>query len=196
MKISAEDLIKICDKYLDGEIDQNYILVFAENILSDENIDFENEIVYDIIIQWHNPYISFEINNLNMKLWKHYLLTGEDKLIEYNSWNIHIEPQKKICEKYNSEWIPINKKLKIGISKKRDLTPINGIRHSAEKGTTGWFIWFGDYSESPDFFEPLCAEHLLQIYPKIIDYLGLEVGYRFLIDKNGYEDVWKDEKIK
>ncbi|MDY3350983.1 hypothetical protein PG357_03175 [Riemerella anatipestifer] len=95
MKISAEDLIKICDKYLDGEIDQNYILVFAENILSDENIDFENEIVYDIIIQWHNPYISFEINNLNMKLWKHYLLTGEDKLIEYNSWNIHIEPQKK-----------------------------------------------------------------------------------------------------
>ena len=108
---------------------------------------------------------------------------------------MHIEPQKKICEQYKSEWKPINKKLKIGISENYKLQPINGIRHSAEKGTTGWFIWFGEYSEEPNFFKPMCAEHLLEINPKIVNYLGLEVGFRFLIDNNGYEDVWKDEKL-
>ncbi len=41
----------------------------------------------------------------------------------------------------------------------------------------------------------MCAEHLLEINPKIVNYLGLEVGFRFLIDNNGYEDVWKDEKL-
>ena len=66
----------------------------------------------------------------------------------------------------------------------------NVLRHPGDKGTTGWFIWTGDYSEAEDFFKTMCAEHLLQIRPQIIRYLGLDVGYRFLIDNNGYEDVW------
>lgn len=74
--------------------------------------------------------------------------------------------------------------------------PIHGLRHPEEKGTTGWYIWTGEYSESEDFFLPMCAEHLLQIRPELIKYFGLDVGYRFLIDKNGHEDVWYDEKLK
>ena len=35
-----------------------------------------------------------------------------------------------------------------------------------------------------------------RVYHNFIKYFGLEVGYRFLIDKNGYEDVWYDEKLK
>lgn len=195
MKVSSEDLIKICDKYLAEEISDEEIINFAGNAMFSDDIEFENERVSDIIFQWDNPYINFEINKLNINLWKNYLLTGEDKLLEYNNWNVHIEPQKKICEQYKSEWKPINKKLKIGISENYKLQQINGIRHSAEKGTTGWFIWFGEYSEEPNFFKPMCAEHLLEINPKIVNYLGLEVGFRFLIDNNGYEDVWKDEKL-
>jgi hypothetical protein len=42
----------------------------------------------------------------------------------------------------------------------------------------------------------MCAEHLLQTRPELIKYFGLDVGYRFLIDNNGYEDVWYDEKLK
>ena len=195
LNITCEDLIKICDNYLTNKMSVNEIQIYAENAMFDDETEFENDIVSEIIFQWDNTEINFEINEQNIKLWKHYLLTGEDKLLEYNNWNVHIEPQKSICEKYNSNWKPINKKLKIGISKNNKLEPINGLRHSAENGTTGWFIWFGEYSEAPDFFQPMCAEHLLQIYPTIINYLGLEIGYRFLIDKNGYEDVWKDEKI-
>ena len=31
--------------------------------------------------------------------------------------------------------------------------------------------------------------------PQIIEYLDLPPGYRFLIDDNGYEDVWFDPKL-
>ena len=196
MKVNTEDLVKICDNYLSDKITENEIEIFAENVMFEDEIEFENDIVSDVIFQWDNTEINFEINKLNISLWKKYLLTGEDKLLEYNSWNFHIELQKSICQRYNSEWKPINKNLNIGLSKNYDLEPINGLRYPAEKGTSGWFIWFGEYSEDPNFFQPICAEHLLNICPKIIDFLALEVGYGFQIDRNGYEDVWKDENIK
>ena len=122
--------------------------------------------------------------------------TDENLLADYNLWNAHIDRQKKICEKYESNWNPINKKLKIGIGSDLNTDPIHGLRHPKGKGTTGWYIWTGEYSESDDFFQPMCAEHLLQIRPELIKYFGLDIGYRFLIDKNGYEDVWYDEKLK
>lgn len=131
-----------------------------------------------------------------MQLWKDRLISNVDKLSEYNSWNSHIDNQKEICEKYNSKWAPINKKLQVGVSTNLISDPINGLRHPNDKGTTGWFIWTGEYSEAEDFFKPICAEHLLQIRPQIIKYLGLDIGYRFLADNNGYEDVWYDETLK
>jgi hypothetical protein len=42
----------------------------------------------------------------------------------------------------------------------------------------------------------MCAEHLLQIRPDIIKYLGLDIGFRILTDKKGYEDIWVDEKLR
>jgi hypothetical protein len=36
----------------------------------------------------------------------------------------------------------------------------------------------------------------LQQRPEIIKYLGLDIGFRFLTDKNSYEDIWYDEKLK
>ncbi|MEO1548262.1 MAG: hypothetical protein AAFU74_16075 [Bacteroidota bacterium] len=73
---------------------------------------------------------------------------------------------------------------------------IHGLRHQPENGTNGWYIWCGDYSESNDFFKPICAEHLSN-YIKIdlTEYLDLPPGYRFLIDGNNYEDVWFDKTL-
>ena len=87
----------------------------------------------------------------------------------YNDWNVHIETQKEICEKYNSKWKPVSKSLKIGISENLDLEPLNGLRHKVKNGEVCWFIWSGEYSENEDFFKPICAEHLLQKKPKLID---------------------------
>ncbi|SCY98973.1 immunity protein Imm33 domain-containing protein [Flavobacterium caeni] len=195
MEITRKDLIELCDKFLNGEISKEGIENFASNAIFSDDDDWDDEIISDTIFEWDNEEINFPINNVNMELWKKRLNGDEDELLKYNFWNSHIEPQKKICEKFDSLWKPINKKLKIGVSKNLNLDPLNGLRHNSEKGTTGWFIWSGEYSENDDFFEPICAEHLLQIRPEIIDYLGLDVGFRFLIDKNGYEDIWFDKKI-
>lgn len=197
MKITRQILIDFCDKFLNEKIDKKAIQDFAwEAITSDDFESMDDAIISDIVFEWDNEDMDFEINKTNIQLWKNRLLTGQDDLLKYNSWNFHIESQKEICSINDSKWKPINKKLRVGVSINLDKNPINGLRHPSEKGTTGWFIWTGDYSESEDFFQPMCAEHLLQVRPDIIKYLGLDVGFRFLTDKQDYEDIWYDEKIK
>tara|TARA_B100000965_G_scaffold404435_1_gene435176 strand:+ start:4555 stop:5163 length:609 start_codon:yes stop_codon:yes gene_type:complete len=196
IKISRSDLINKCEQFLGGKIQKSDLENYAWKLISEDFFDWDDEVISDIIFQWDNQTINFPINETNIRLWKHQLETDENLLEDYNLWNVHIDRQKAICEKYDSKWNPIDKKLKIGIGSDLNADPIHGLRHPKEKGTTGWYIWTGEYSESDDFFQPMCAEHLLQIRPELIKYFGLEVGYRFLIDKNGYEDVWYDEKLK
>ncbi|MHA3789131.1 immunity protein Imm33 domain-containing protein [Flavobacterium hauense] len=102
-----------------------------------------------------------------------------------------------ICDKYNCEYLPLEENSIIGISRsvKEGLMPIHGLRHPIERNTSGWHIWSGDYSENPNFFEPMHAYHLKEICPYIIKYLGLPPGYRFLITDDGYEDVWEDKSL-
>ena len=195
IKISRSDLIAKCDQYLKGEIEEMDFENYARNLITEENIDCEDDVISDVIYQWDSPEMNFPITKQNVRLWKHQLETDEDLLADYNLWNAHIERQKTICEKYESKWNPINKKLKIGIGSDLNADPIHGIRHPKVKGTTGWYIWTGEYSESDDFFQPMCAEHLLQLRPELIKYFGLDVGFRFLADNNGYEDVWFDKEI-
>lgn len=73
---------------------------------------------------------------------------------------------------------------------------IHGLRHPTKENTNGWYIWSGEYSDSEDFFKPICVKHL-DDYIKIdlSEYLDLPAGYRFLIDGNNYEDVWFDENL-
>ena len=195
IKISRSDLIAKCDQYLNGEIVEKDFEGYAWELIAEEHFDWDDEIISEIIYQWDSPEMSFPITKKNISLWKHQLETEEDLLADYNLWNVHINRQKEMCEKYKSKWNPINKKLMIGIGSDLNTDPIHGLRHPKEKGTTGWYIWTGEYSESNDFFKPICAEHLLQIRPDLIKYFGLDVGYRFLIDKKEYEDVWFDQKL-
>lgn len=199
IKISRSDLIAKCDQYLNNEIQKLDLMNYASNLIMGECdiYEWDDNLISDIVFQWDNQTINYPINLTNVRLWKHQLETDEDLLADFNQWNLHINRQKQICEKYQSKWNPINKKLKIGVGgSDLNVDPIHGLRHPKENGTTGWYIWTGEYSESEDFFKPICAEHLLQIRPQLIKYFGLDVGYRFLINKNEYEDVWYDEKLK
>jgi len=108
-----------------------------------------------------------------------------------------VPAQKIICEKYGAYFLPCDLNLKIGISKgfSPDTYPINGLRHFPEKGTAGWYIWSGDaFSEDPDFFQPIHALHLIDRDPRILKYLGLAAGWRFLFAPD-YEDVWQDKNL-
>ena len=196
MIITRQDLISLCNDFLEDKIDKSTIQDFAINAIMSDDIEWNDNIIAETIFEWDNESINYEINKANINLWKNRLLTDKDELLIHNYWNSHIENQKDICKKYNSKWRPVNKKWIIGVSKNLEKDPINGLRHPSENGTTGWFIWTGEYQETNDFFQPMCAEHLLEKRPEIIKYLGLEVGFRFLADKKGYEDIWYDEKLK
>ncbi len=197
MRVTRKHLIEFCDNFLDDKIDKLDIQDFAWKAISDDDFDWDgDEIISETIFDWDNEELNFEINKTNIRLWKNRLLTGQDELMNYNSWNSHIDKQKEICTTHNSTWKPINKKLNVGVSANLDNDQINGLRHPNEKGTTGWFIWTGEYSEADNFFQPICAEHLLQKRPDIIKYLGLDIGFRFLADRNDYEDIWFDENLK
>lgn len=193
--IKRSDLISKCNKFIKGKLTKADIEEYASNLIFSNDIEWDDDIISDIVFLWDNEEINFPINEVNMKVWKHRLETGEDLILDYNKWNHHIDKQKQICETYKSDWNPINKKLMVGCSSDLLKDPINGLRHPKSGNATGWYIWTGDYNASEDFFKPLCAEHLLQIRPHIIKYLGLDIGFRFLVDKNGYEDVWYDESI-
>jgi hypothetical protein len=74
--------------------------------------------------------------------------------------------------------------------------PINGLRHQAENGTNGWYIWCGEeMGTEEDFFTPLHVEHVEEYLPEVQEYLNLPPGYRFLIDGNDYEDVWYEKEL-
>ena len=113
------------------------------------------------------------------------------------SVNLSEFEQRKICQKYSSDYVDAPDDLKVGISENvRDgVVPINGLRHPPEGDTSGWYIWAGEqYSDAADFFKPLHIEHLDEWNPLIKKYLGLAPGWRFLVTKD-YEDVWFDEAL-
>jgi hypothetical protein len=105
--------------------------------------------------------------------------------------------QREICHRFGSPWTPAREDLKVGIAANvsHGLDPINGLRHPPEGETTGWYIWAGDaIGSDDDFFEPVHVEHLPEICPAVLPYLGLAPGWRFLIAP-GYEDVWFDASL-
>ncbi|MCF8255580.1 MAG: hypothetical protein K9H61_13495 [Bacteroidia bacterium] len=198
MEIQRKDLIQLCNKFLIDEIDKNEIAKFASTLIFSDQLECndEDEVMTNTIVEWDNEEANFPINKVNIQLWKERLENNIDKLIEYNFWNSHIEKQKEICSKFNSKWNPINKKLNVWVSLNLNQNPLNGIRLKTEDGTSGWYIWAGDYSKNKDFFQAILAEHLLQIRPEIINYFGLDTGFRFLLGKDNYEEVWLDETLK
>lgn len=104
--------------------------------------------------------------------------------------------QRDICRKYGAEFTVCRDELKLGVSLslKEGVRPIHGMRVNPTQGTSGWYVWAGEYSESADFFKPLHAGHIADWEPLVRPYLGLPPGWRFLIAEN-YEDVWYDDGL-
>ncbi len=104
--------------------------------------------------------------------------------------------QQQVCKQYGAKFMPPEHTYKLGISEgaMRGELPLNGMRHPPESGTTGWFIWSGDWSDDPDFFRPLHVYHMPENCPAALPFLALPPGWRFLIAE-GYEDVWPDDTL-
>lgn len=108
-----------------------------------------------------------------------------------------IKREQTICE-----WVGVDPQkpetgTKLGIALSTiGKKPINGLRHKAENGTNGWYIWCGEeMGKEDDFFAPLHVEHIAEYLPEVQEYLDLPPGYRFLIDGIDYEDVWYEQEL-
>ena len=100
--------------------------------------------------------------------------------------------QIAICARFQSEVVPAEPDLKVGIALNTlKLLPLNATRCEQENGTCGWYIYGGEYSEDPEFYQPLHVSHLSKYCPTIIPYLALAPGWRVLVAPD-YEDVWYD----
>jgi hypothetical protein len=117
---------------------------------------------------------------------------------EMGSWYEILKEQLEKCKATDTFYTVVEAEHKIGLSDNvlTNAEPINGLRHPASGDMTGWYLWAGeDFSEAEDFFKPYCVRHLLEMKPEVLKYLGLPPGYRFLLDRRGYEDVWYDENL-
>lgn len=105
--------------------------------------------------------------------------------------------QIEICRKYGAEYEPLDLSLKLGVSDNffSGVSPLNGLRHSQESGTCGWYLWAGEeMSEAEDFFKPMHVYHLVERCPDVVKYLALPAGWRFHV-AGDYEDVWFEAKL-
>ena len=103
--------------------------------------------------------------------------------------------QAEICEQYGSLLDPPGADQRLGIALSTlGLLPLNALRHQAENGTCGWYIWGGELLDAPDFFAPLHFNHLAEYAPALIPFMGLSPGWRVLLAP-GQTDVWYDPAL-
>lgn len=104
------------------------------------------------------------------------------------------EVQKSICAKYGSKFEPLTDNHMVAIALDSiGQQPISGrreLRITNEPNEITWFIYGGEYDDSDNFFSPLHVSHLEDILPEVLPYLALSEGFGFVIDNDGYEDVW------
>ncbi|MGH6924569.1 MAG: immunity protein Imm33 domain-containing protein [Propylenella sp.] len=106
--------------------------------------------------------------------------------------------QRAVCTRVGAPYFPAPGWLKIGVSAnvRSGEWPLNLLRHPPKGDTSGWYIWAGQtFSNAPDFFAPLHVEHLQGCRPEVLRYLGLPPGWRVLLGRDGYEDIWFDEAL-
>lgn len=104
--------------------------------------------------------------------------------------------QRKVCDRYGATFTPPIDHDKVGISDTALAggMPLHGLRYEPDVGTTGWYIWAGEWSNAENFFKPLHVHHLVRDRPDVLAYLALPPGWRFLIAP-GHEDVWPDRTL-
>src|SRR5258708_6870238 len=98
-----------------------------------------------------------------------------------------------MCERIGAGFDPPARQTKVGfaLTSEGEL-PIYGTRHRLIGDTNGWYIWCGERSDAPDFFQPLHTEHVVEHCRLALPFLALPSGWGFIIDSKGYVDVWFD----
>ncbi len=104
--------------------------------------------------------------------------------------------QLKICQRFNSNFVPPEQTQKVGIAMNSlQRLPLNALRLAPTEDTSGWYVWGGEISDSPDFFAPLHVSHIPGKCPALVPYLALAPGWRVQLAP-GHEDIWFDDELR
>jgi len=112
----------------------------------------------------------------------------------------HVSPaQLAICKQYGVASEPTSADDIAGVadSVMRGDIPLNGRRHPAPHGISGWYFWAGEVDIPQDddgFFEPHHLHHLDAVCSLVVPYLALPAGWRILLAPD-YADVWFDSSL-
>ncbi|WP_228714933.1 immunity protein Imm33 domain-containing protein [Acinetobacter pullicarnis] len=106
-----------------------------------------------------------------------------------------IDEQKLLCEEFDSAYIEVKGDDLVAVALQSiKQEPIVGIRKKPIPGeSVAWYIYGGELQTKDEDFEIMSIKELQDILPEVLPYLALDHGYRFMIDQDDYEDVWKEE---
>ena len=76
MNITRQELIKICDRFLEDKISKEEMIHFATSVMFDDEDKYEceDEIVEEILSQWDNVHTQHKINKNSIQFLRDNLL--------------------------------------------------------------------------------------------------------------------------
>jgi hypothetical protein len=103
---------------------------------------------------------------------------------------------RAVCAQYGADFFPPSAGSRVGIAiQSLDQQPLNGMRIGPDGDVCGWFLWGGgEPPEEAYFYLPMCVDHLTDVCPEAVPFLGLPPGWRFLTDGDDV-DVWFDAAL-
>ena len=113
---------------------------------------------------------------------------------QQSALNELIAEQKLLCEEFDSAYVEVKGDDVVAVAVQTlNQEPIVGLRKKPEtEENVAWFIYGGELGEGQDFITTMTVRELQDILPDVLPYLALSEGYRFMIDGDDYEDVWKE----
>jgi hypothetical protein len=101
--------------------------------------------------------------------------------------------QRAMCEQHQSPVLPYaNHDMVAMATQTLGEQPIHGMRTRNAQDRVTWFFHCGEFSGDKDSYKPVHIRHALLLLPEIERYLCLAPGFRFTLDAEGHEDVWRE----
>ena len=79
-EVQKEHLIKLCDDFIAHKLDSEDLNTIASSLIASEYFDWNGDEMSNVIFDWDNPIIGYDINLKNVQLWKDYLANGNYNL--------------------------------------------------------------------------------------------------------------------
>ena len=79
-EIQKEHLIKLCNDFITRKLGSEDLTTIAFSLIASEYFDWNGDEMSNVIFDWDDPIIGYDINLKNVQLWKDYLENGNYNL--------------------------------------------------------------------------------------------------------------------